>query len=150
MRLKCHKNGYDYYLISDLLIINYVARNLLNMILLSFFTKVAAQTGHDVVLVDVNDGVLKKSEKIIKDSLMRVARRKFPANKKVLQTLILQNRFYVIDLHSYLLCKASSGPLCWSGALILVMLFCVSIFVKAVTANPEYFVSLGQGRWEVQ
>lgn len=88
MRLKCHKNGYDYYLISDLLIINYLIRNLLHMILLSFFPKVAAQTGHDVILVDVNDGVLKKSEKIIKDSLMRVARRKFSENKKVLQTLI--------------------------------------------------------------
>lgn len=48
----------------------------------SGIAQVAAQTGHDVVLVDVNDGVLKKSEKIIKDSLMRVARRKFPANKK--------------------------------------------------------------------
>ena len=49
-------------------------------------TQVAAQTGHDVYLVDVSDDILKKAESRIKTSLTRVAKKKFESDPKVTQT----------------------------------------------------------------
>jgi len=39
--------------------------------------QVAAQTKHDVTLVDINDNLLKKSRKHIETSLARVAKKRF-------------------------------------------------------------------------
>ncbi|GAB6033438.1 hypothetical protein CHUAL_013324 [Chamberlinius hualienensis] len=43
--------------------------------------QVAAQTGHNVILVDVSDDLLKKSSDSIKASISRVAKKKFDADK---------------------------------------------------------------------
>ncbi|XP_023233392.1 hydroxyacyl-coenzyme A dehydrogenase, mitochondrial-like [Centruroides sculpturatus] len=43
----------------------------------SGIAQVAAQTGHEVILVDVSDEILKKSEINMKKSLERVAKKKF-------------------------------------------------------------------------
>jgi len=44
---------------------------------------VAAQTKHDVTLVDVNEDLLKKSRKNIETSLTRVAKKRFAENVAV-------------------------------------------------------------------
>ncbi len=41
------------------------------------FLQVAAQTGHQVTLVDMNDDILQKSQSNIQKSLSRVAKKKF-------------------------------------------------------------------------
>lgn len=43
----------------------------------SGIAQVAAQTGHEVILVDVDDNILKKSETNVKKSLERVAKKRF-------------------------------------------------------------------------
>ncbi len=45
--------------------------------------QVAAQTNHQVTLVDVSDEILGKAENRIKTSLARVAKKKFPEDAKV-------------------------------------------------------------------
>ncbi len=45
--------------------------------------QVAAQTNHQVTLVDVSDEILGKAENRIKTSLVRVAKKKFPEDAKV-------------------------------------------------------------------
>lgn len=44
--------------------------------------QVAAQTGHNVVIVDLSDDVLKKSDESIRTSIQRVAKKKFEGNKE--------------------------------------------------------------------
>jgi len=44
---------------------------------------VAAQTGHNVTVVDVSEDVLKKSKDSIKKSLERVAKKQNPEDEKV-------------------------------------------------------------------
>ena len=45
--------------------------------------QVAAQTKHDVTLVDMNDDLLKKSRKNIETSLARVAKKRFAEDATV-------------------------------------------------------------------
>jgi len=44
---------------------------------------VAAQTKHDVTLVDINEDLLKKSRKNVETSLARVAKKRFADNATV-------------------------------------------------------------------
>ena len=46
--------------------------------------QVAAQTGHNVTVVDVSEDILNKSKENIKKSLERVAKKKNPEDEKVI------------------------------------------------------------------
>jgi 3-hydroxyacyl-CoA dehydrogenase len=50
---------------------------------ISIFHQVAAQTGHQVTLVDISDDLLKKSKKNIETSVTRVAKKKFAEDAQV-------------------------------------------------------------------
>ena len=52
------------------------------MFMVSCF-QVAATTGHNVVIVDTSEDILKKSKANIEKSLQRVAKKKFAENPKV-------------------------------------------------------------------
>ena len=51
--------------------------------------QVAAQTGHQVTLVDVANDLLQKSKKSIETSVLRVAKKKFTNDSQVLFFIIL-------------------------------------------------------------
>lgn len=54
----------------------------------SGIAQVAAQTGHNVVLVDVSEDLLNKSQNNIRSSLERVAKKKYPTNSEDSQKFI--------------------------------------------------------------
>lgn len=56
----------------------------------SGIAQVAAQTGHEVILVDVSNEILKKSENNMKKSLERVARKKFSDDAQAGQKFITE------------------------------------------------------------
>jgi hypothetical protein len=51
--------------------------------------QIAAQTGHQVTMVDVSDDVLQKSKNNISKSLQRVVKKQFADDQKVIQCFIL-------------------------------------------------------------
>lgn len=86
--------------------------------------QVAAQTGHNVVLVDVSDEVLNLSKSNINKSLARVAKKTF-ADKPEVKTCVFSPIFGII------FCQCSE-------ALVLILVNCINISV--LIAKKVYFL----------
>ena len=59
------------------------------LIIVTFLLQVAAQTGHQVTVVDLDEKVLEKSQSSINKSLARVAKKKYSDDPKVSKYKIL-------------------------------------------------------------
>ena len=66
--------------------------------------KVAAQSGHNVTIIDVNNDLLSKSVKNIENSLSRVAKKKYADNEQVrnLFSLLIN---YIFSVVYYIVCQ---------------------------------------------
>ena len=63
--------------------------------------QVAAQTGHNVMLVDQNDSILQKANERIAASLKRVAAKQFPDDTKVQKLLLGNSSTIVLHIESW-------------------------------------------------